>query len=120
MFRFWCFLTMRRAGRQRSAGDKKSGVRGPPGSEGRLTPQWGKLFSGVDLTLLGLRCDSHPPVWLTCPKYTPQERSARFLIIGWCEAQHSVSSSTLILPGTSVAENADLSTRLDETHGFDS
>lgn len=37
-----------------------------------------------------------------------------------CETQHSGSPLTLILPGSSVAEYADLSTPLDETHSWDS
>lgn len=56
----------------------------------------------------------------TCPKCSLQERSARFLVIAQWETPHSGSSSTLILPGSSVAEYADLSTPLDETRVWDS
>lgn len=86
------------------------------GKWGWLTFQHDKLFSGVDLTLPRHRCGSRPPFLLTCPECSPQERSARFLVIARCETQHSGSSLTLILPGSSVAEYADLSTALDETH----
>lgn len=55
------------------------------------------------LTWHGLKRDSHPRFPLTCMKCSPRE----VLIISWCEAQHSRSSSAKIFSWSSVAESVN-------------